>query len=94
MRDAFQNPPPAPIGVWDGGKGRFLIDGFPRKMDQALKFDEAVCHRFRHFDPACTRLMKPYLGLRIVFCAVFDDDRGGDARASARAWKDVRTGRR
>ena len=28
---------------WQGGKGRFLIDGFPRKMDQALKFDEDVC---------------------------------------------------
>jgi len=28
---------------WDGdGKGRFLIDGFPRKMDQALKFEEDV----------------------------------------------------
>ncbi|RQM07295.1 hypothetical protein DH86_00001003 [Scytalidium sp. 3C] len=23
--------------------GKFLIDGFPRKMDQALKFEEAVC---------------------------------------------------
>lgn len=28
---------------WDNGKGRFLIDGFPRKMDQALKFEEDVC---------------------------------------------------
>jgi len=28
---------------WTDGKGRFLIDGFPRKMDQALKFDEEVC---------------------------------------------------
>ncbi|KAF8270403.1 adenylate kinase-domain-containing protein [Lactarius quietus] len=28
---------------WGGGKGRFLIDGFPRKMDQALKFEENVC---------------------------------------------------
>ena len=27
---------------WGGGKGRFLIDGFPRKMDQALKFDNEV----------------------------------------------------
>ena len=27
---------------WTEGKGRFLIDGFPRKMDQALKFDEDV----------------------------------------------------
>ena len=24
-------------------KGRFLIDGFPRKMDQAFKFEEVVC---------------------------------------------------
>lgn len=24
-------------------KGRFLIDGFPRKLDQAHKFEEAVC---------------------------------------------------
>lgn len=28
---------------WADGKGRFLIDGFPRKMDQSLKFDEDVC---------------------------------------------------
>lgn len=26
-----------------GGKGKFLIDGFPRKMDQAVKFEETVC---------------------------------------------------
>ncbi|KAI9808237.1 MAG: bifunctional uridylate/adenylate kinase [Sarcosagium campestre] len=25
------------------GKGKFLIDGFPRKMDQALHFDKSVC---------------------------------------------------
>ncbi|KAF6227342.1 hypothetical protein HO133_008786 [Letharia lupina] len=25
------------------GRGRFLIDGFPRKMDQAIRFEEAVC---------------------------------------------------
>jgi UMP-CMP kinase len=29
---------------WENGKGRFLVDGFPRKMDQALKFDEEVQH--------------------------------------------------
>ena len=28
---------------WTEGKGRFLVDGFPRKMDQAIKFDETVC---------------------------------------------------
>lgn len=27
---------------WSNGKGRFLIDGFPRKMDQAIGFDETV----------------------------------------------------
>ncbi|KAG9256942.1 uridylate kinase [Emericellopsis atlantica] len=26
-----------------GKKGKFLIDGFPRKMDQAHKFEETVC---------------------------------------------------
>lgn len=25
------------------GKGRFLIDGFPRKMDQAVFFEDSVC---------------------------------------------------
>jgi len=28
---------------WENGHGRFLVDGFPRKMDQAIKFDETVC---------------------------------------------------
>jgi len=28
---------------WTDGRGRFLIDGFPRKMDQALTFEETVC---------------------------------------------------
>lgn len=32
-------------GSVEGGKKkkRFLIDGFPRQMDQAIKFDESVC---------------------------------------------------
>ncbi|KAF8502461.1 UMP-CMP kinase [Gautieria morchelliformis] len=29
--------------AWASGKGRFLIDGFPRKLDQAAKFEEEVC---------------------------------------------------
>jgi UMP-CMP kinase len=32
-----------PDGKMVYGKGKFLIDGFPRKMDQALKFEETVC---------------------------------------------------
>ncbi len=27
---------------WSDGRGRFLVDGFPRKMDQAVKFEEEV----------------------------------------------------
>ena len=47
MRDTLKSPPTfsgdSPLsGHWSGGKGRFLIDGFPRKMDQAIKFDESV----------------------------------------------------
>lgn len=28
---------------WGHGHGRFLVDGFPRKLDQAFKFEETVC---------------------------------------------------
>jgi len=34
---------PHPGTGWENGHGRFLVDGFPRKMDQAVKFDETVC---------------------------------------------------
>lgn len=37
---------------WTNGKGRFLVDGFPRKMDQALKFDEEVKIRKKYW-PDC-----------------------------------------
>ncbi|OAA33783.1 uridylate kinase [Moelleriella libera RCEF 2490] len=30
-------------GAGSAGGGRFLIDGFPRKLDQAHKFEESVC---------------------------------------------------
>ncbi|KAI0974452.1 uridylate kinase [Xylaria arbuscula] len=32
-----------PTHATSTSKGRFLIDGFPRKFDQAVKFEEAVC---------------------------------------------------
>lgn len=41
MRAALEENRPG--SGWIDGKGRFLIDGFPRKMDQALEFDKAVC---------------------------------------------------
>ena len=28
---------------WGDSRGRFLIDGFPRKLDQSHKFEETVC---------------------------------------------------
>ena len=39
MRAALQSKSGA---GWVDGKGRFLIDRFPREMDQALKFEEDV----------------------------------------------------
>jgi hypothetical protein len=47
MRDTLKSPPTFPAesplaSNWQNGRGRFLIDGFPRKMDQAIKFDESV----------------------------------------------------
>ncbi|KAL0947228.1 hypothetical protein HGRIS_013345 [Hohenbuehelia grisea] len=41
MKAALQDKAADPL--WANGRGLFLIDGFPRKMDQALKFDEDVC---------------------------------------------------
>lgn len=41
IADALKNAPPNAAG-WEDGRGRFLVDGFPRQMDQALKFDADV----------------------------------------------------
>ena len=73
MRDAMNNPP-AKEG-WEDGKGRYLIDGFPRKMDQALKFDEAVCGFPRQIMRTLTSL-----GLPIIFRSLLRYDRGCHAR--------------
>jgi len=43
MRSALDKRKESTHPGWQNGKGRFLIDGFPRKMDQAIKFDETVC---------------------------------------------------
>lgn len=47
MTDALKSPPKFENGsslntAWEDGRGRFLIDGFPRKLDQAHKFDDTV----------------------------------------------------
>jgi len=42
IADALKNATPNKAG-WEDGRGRFLVDGFPRQMDQALKFDADVC---------------------------------------------------
>src|SRR5699024_10003108 len=39
MADALEKQSSAPAGK----KARFLIDGFPRKLDQAVFFEETVC---------------------------------------------------
>jgi len=52
MKATLASPPVFPEGSklaagWADGKGRFLIDGFPRKMDQAEMFDKAVSRHSR-----------------------------------------------
>jgi UMP-CMP kinase len=52
MKETLANPPTFPEGSalangWKDGKGRFLIDGFPRKQDQADMFDQSVSERER-----------------------------------------------
>ncbi len=42
MKAAFEERWVIALPGWEDGKGRFLIDGFPRKMDQALQFDKDV----------------------------------------------------
>jgi len=42
IKDTLSKPHPNETG-WEDGRGRFLVDGFPRKMDQAIMFDEEVC---------------------------------------------------
>ncbi|TEB36073.1 UMP-CMP kinase [Coprinellus micaceus] len=43
MTEALKEKEGKNIEGWADGKGRFLIDGFPRKMDQAIEFDRTVC---------------------------------------------------
>jgi len=42
IKEELEKPHPDQVG-WEDGRGRFLLDGFPREMNQALKFDETVC---------------------------------------------------
>ncbi|ODO09538.1 hypothetical protein I350_03141 [Cryptococcus amylolentus CBS 6273] len=41
MKSSLSSPPSLP--GWSSTQGRFLIDGFPRKMDQATEFDADIC---------------------------------------------------
>ena len=85
---------------WENGKGRFLIDGFPRKMDQALKFEEDVRSQpsqlFSLGYFACILLMKVcdlLLGVRVVPGAVFHHVRGDYVEAPDETRPDQRSGR-
>ena len=69
---------------WADGNGRFLIDGFPRKMDQALKFDEEV-----HFSQQIPRtfLVDNLLltGLPVLLGLILHYYRGSHAKATSEA---------
>jgi hypothetical protein len=69
MRSALQNH--APGNGWSADQGRFLIDGFPRKLDQALKYEREVSPAccFRHSGSQLT-IDSLRGGVRFVFGAV------------------------
>lgn len=85
MRETFKSPPQAPEGVWSAEGGRFLIDGFPRKMDQALKFDESVSA----YLTLTVTDVEEGAGVQVVLRAVHCDYGSGHARAVIGAGQDV-----
>jgi len=66
---------------WADGKGRFLVDGFPRKMDQALKFDEDVCWISDTSYGCTTDLI--LTGLLVLPGFILYHDRGSHAKATS-----------
>ena len=85
MRAALESKSKSGSTGWEAGKGRFLIDGFPRKMDQALKFEEDVradpsAGSFSQSLFACIRrvflllMIVRCLGVHVVVGAVFHDE--------------------
>jgi len=66
---------------WTNGKGCFLIDGFPRKMDQALKFDEDVCWIFDTSSGYTLDLL--LTGLLVLLGFILYYDRGSHAGATS-----------
>jgi len=69
---------------WSNGYSRFLVDGFPRKMDQAVKFDMEVCP----FADCFLAISHPSSGLLVFPCPILFNDRRCHAQTSARTWKD------
>jgi hypothetical protein len=93
MREALASPPLQPAdsplaAAWQNGNGRFLIDGFPRKMDQAIKFDETVdpCAPLPTFPPADN-----IAGLSLYVCPLFLVHRTSHAGALDGAQQDFWT---
>lgn len=74
---------------WADGKGRFLIDGFPRKMDQALKFDEDVSWipDVLYVKPTFNLL---FIGLLVLFGLILHYYRASHVEATSEARRDQR----
>ena len=68
---------------WAGGKGRFLIDGFPRKMDQALKFDEEVLWVLESYGCIVDFLL---VGLLVLPGLILHHNRASHVGATSKAW--------
>ena len=92
MRAAVQSKSGSGSG-WVDGKGRFLIDGFPRKMDQATSFEEDVRSQpswlfFRVHARILLMDHTMFPGVPVVLGAVFHDGRGNYVEAPADTRRD------
>jgi adenylate kinase family enzyme len=74
---------------WGDGKGRFLIDGFPRQMDQAHIFDETVSIG-SYLEPECSQTNFPATGLSVQIRIILHHDGGSDAGEATRTRQDQR----
>ena len=86
MREALETRKESGHEGWADGRGRFLIDGFPRKMDQALKFEEDVRYHASCTPYVLRKLIRFAAGLHGQDGAVLHDYRRRDDEASFEAW--------
>lgn len=76
---------------WGEGRGRFLVDGFPRKMDQATMFDTQVGRLPDVLSCDIIGLNLYSIGVQVHRRFILQDYRGGYVGSVTGARQDERT---